>query len=34
LIHAYDGIDDAIIWTIVKRHISSLKAEVDALLLN
>jgi uncharacterized protein with HEPN domain len=34
LSHAYDGIDDAIIWTIVKRHISSLKAEVDALLLN
>lgn len=29
LIHSYDNIDDRIIWTIVKLHLSPLKAEIE-----
>jgi len=32
LIHAYDNVDDRIIWTIIKKHLSPLKAEVTELL--
>lgn len=28
LVHAYDGIDDSIIWNIVIRHLHALKIEV------
>lgn len=28
LIHAYDGIDDSIIWSVITRHLSLLKEEV------
>ncbi len=28
LIHSYDSIDDRIIWTIVKKHLSPLKLEI------
>ena len=31
LIHAYDNVDDRIIWTIVKNHITPLKKEVESL---
>ncbi len=34
LIHSYDNVDDRIIWTIIKRHISPLKQEVEELLKN
>ncbi len=29
LIHSYDSIDDAIIWSIVTRHLTPLKVEVQ-----
>lgn len=32
LIHAYDNLDNSIIWAILSRHISPLKAEVEKLL--
>lgn len=32
LIHSYDNLDDAIVWTILKRHIPILKDEVSRLL--
>jgi uncharacterized protein with HEPN domain len=32
IVHAYDSIDDAIIWAIVKKHLPKLKEEVRALL--
>src|SRR5258707_15674918 len=28
LIHSYDNIDDAIIWSIVRRHLNPLKGEI------
>jgi uncharacterized protein YutE (UPF0331/DUF86 family) len=28
LVHAYDSIDDEIVWAIIKRHLSPLKEEV------
>lgn len=28
LIHSYDNVDDRIIWTIVRRHLNPLKAEI------
>lgn len=31
LIHAYDNIDNSIVWAIIKRHLSKLKAEITAL---
>jgi uncharacterized protein with HEPN domain len=32
LVHAYDSIDDAIVWAIKHNHLSKLKTEVEALL--
>ena len=32
IIHAYDTIDDSIIWAIWKNHLTGLKLEVDAIL--
>jgi uncharacterized protein with HEPN domain len=32
LIHSYDNIDDAIIWSTITRHLSLLKAEVKDLM--
>jgi uncharacterized protein with HEPN domain len=32
LIHSYDNIDDSIIWSIITRHISPLKHEVQKKL--
>jgi uncharacterized protein with HEPN domain len=32
LIHAYDSIDDSIVWVIVKNHLPGLKEEVIELL--
>jgi len=32
LIHSYDNIDDAIIWSTITRHLSLLKAEVANLM--
>lgn len=32
LIHAYDSVDDRIIWTIINRHIDPLQAEVTKLI--
>ena len=31
LVHAYDSIDNAIVWVIVKRHLLELKKEVQLL---
>lgn len=30
--HEYDGVDDAITWAVVVRHLPKLKQEIDALL--
>lgn len=32
LIHAYDSIDDSIVWSILTRHLRALKEEVDKKL--
>lgn len=32
LIHSYDNVDDSIIWSILTRHLNSLKEEVNNLL--
>jgi len=32
LIHSYDNIDDSIIWSVLTRHLSPLKEEVNKLL--
>lgn len=32
LIHAYDSLDDSIVWAILQNHLPVLKAEVGALL--
>ena len=32
LIHAYDSVDSAIVWAILKKHIEPLKCEVNELL--
>ena len=32
IVHAYDSVDDAIVWNAVKKHLPILKAEVEALL--
>lgn len=32
LIHAYDSLDDSLVWVIINRHLQPLKAEVEALL--
>lgn len=31
LVHAYDSIDDAIVWVIVRRHLEELKVEIQGL---
>ncbi|MDB5121635.1 MAG: hypothetical protein JWN56_2853 [Sphingobacteriales bacterium] len=31
LVHAYDSIDNSIIWVILKRHLPNLKKEVETL---
>lgn len=33
LIHAYDNLDNSIIWAILRRHVQPLKFEVEKLLL-
>lgn len=32
LVHAYDSLDNSIIWAVVNRHLEPLKAEIQALL--
>ena len=32
LVHAYDSLDNSIIWAILKRHLMPLKSEVEFLL--
>jgi uncharacterized protein with HEPN domain len=32
LIHAYDKVDSAIVWSIVNRNLAHLKSEISALL--
>ncbi len=32
VIHAYDAVDDIIIWGIIKTHIPKLNEEIDILL--
>lgn len=32
LVHAYDSIDDAIVWVIINKHLPELKIEVEKLL--
>lgn len=31
LVHAYDSIDNAIVWAIVKRHLEKLRIEIEAI---
>lgn len=31
IVHAYDSIDNAIVWVIIKRHLSELKIELTQL---
>ncbi|MCC4229497.1 DUF86 domain-containing protein [Zunongwangia profunda] len=33
LVHAYDSIDEAIVWVIVKRHLLELKNEIQNLVV-
>jgi uncharacterized protein with HEPN domain len=33
LIHSYDSVDDNIVWTIIKKHLSPLKVEVEKMIL-
>ena len=32
VIHSYDNIENAIVWTITKNHLPTLKAEIETLL--
>ena len=32
IIHSYDNIDASIVWVIIKKHLNTLKQEVEALL--
>jgi uncharacterized protein with HEPN domain len=32
LVHAYDSLDNSIIWAIVNRHLQPLKSEIEILL--
>ncbi|MEM6840674.1 MAG: HepT-like ribonuclease domain-containing protein [Bacteroidota bacterium] len=34
LIHSYDNIDDTIVWVVIKKHIPTLKEEVQQELGN
>jgi uncharacterized protein with HEPN domain len=31
LVHAYDGIDNSIVWAIINRHLENLKTEIENL---
>ena len=31
LVHAYDSIDNSIVWAIIKRHLEKLKMEIEGL---
>lgn len=31
LVHAYDSIDNSIVWVIIKRHLKRLKIEIEEL---
>jgi len=31
LVHAYDSIDNSIVWAIINRHIENLKKEIESL---
>lgn len=33
LIHSYDNVDDAIIWSIITRHLTTLKEEVNRKMI-
>jgi len=33
LVHAYDSIDNSIVWAILKKHLESLKEEIEAKLI-
>ncbi len=33
LIHAYDSVNDAVVWAILKNHLPNLKLEVEQLLV-
>ncbi len=33
LVHAYDSIDNSIVWAIINRHIENLKKEIELLVL-
>ncbi len=32
LVHAYDGLDNSMIWVIISRHLSPLKIEIQKLM--
>jgi len=32
LVHAYDSLDNSIIWVVIKRHLGPLKIEIENLL--
>ena len=32
LIHSYDNIDDAIVWTILRKHLPTLREEVEQIM--
>ena len=34
IIHAYDAVDDVLIWEVIKKHLPVLKKEVEQLLQN
>lgn len=34
LIHAYDSLDDSLIWVIINRHLQPLKSEIEVLMGN
>ncbi|GAB3489615.1 hypothetical protein GCM10027341_00250 [Spirosoma knui] len=33
VIHAYDAVDDVIVWSVVIKYLPALKVEIDQLLL-
>jgi uncharacterized protein with HEPN domain len=33
LIHAYDSVDDALVWNVIEKHLPNLRKELGALLL-
>ena len=32
LVHAYDSIDNAIVWAILRNHLASFKSEIEAVM--